>query len=59
MSALHDFGAVGAHDDARSPFMKPDDPKINQPPHIVPGKTSIGFGIPVTFHRIVNHTSCF
>ncbi len=43
--ALHGFGECGKRTYASSPFPRPDEPKIGQPPHIVPGKTSIRFGI--------------
>jgi len=45
LPVLHDFGDVGVKNDARSPFMKRYEPDTDQPPHIVPGKTSIRLGI--------------
>ena len=46
LPVLRGFVRFGVKSNASSPFMKPDEPDTNQPPYIVPGKTSIRFGIP-------------
>jgi len=46
LSVLHDFGGCAKRVYASILLTRPDEPDIDQPPHIVPDKKSIWFGIP-------------
>jgi len=59
LPVLHDFGAIGVQDDASIILPIRDEPDTDQPPHIVPGKTSTRSVSPVTFPNIAGDTSCF
>ena len=51
----HKLGQGRRKNHARIILPRPDEPRTDRPPHIVPSKTSIGVGIPITFPNIENY----